>query len=728
MLDTLVTQEGTMTGFAPVTIRNKNLGRVMRMLARQYTRPKDAVIRELLANGLDSHRKAGQTRPVLTSLPTQNRNLLTICDYGTGLDLEQMLGTFCEFAETTKEEDQEAIGFFGIGSKSPLAVADQFTVKSVKDGHAYQVLFIVQNGSPERKVVDLGPTDEPNGVMVIVPTRPEELTQWENAARRVLYWQDADSFELAHPLKGLDNFADNLVEEFSTPNVKRMSTGRPTMVRMGGIGYDIQHGMLPNMDCASGLMIQASPKTFELTPAREAIEDTAENRRKLAEAITRWNKVVEIEMEQRFAQATTLAELYVILNQAPEYLHYSNDVLERYKQRMEEILPRSTAGTHLHRGLIVPSRSNPEQVSAQSTCYLIQERRVHHRDGLYGYKHENYVSCVPDTKFFGDEFVEILLGKKPEGLVFHHNLFLDRPGAQLTPSEDKILRDWMRLVLARRENSDHTEYRVVVWDTSSPAHRATFDAESRVEQWLDIEQLRAEVKAAHGKEPKSDKPAELRIFTRIERDEQRTRASSIEEIRELAQSRLPVLLTRQQMEELVSSWHRGSSSSTDWGEAFYIVKGSRTTDSVSKLLGGIEIVDVEQAQKILKARRAQKDHECARRQIEQATKVFDELDETQKAAAVDGQAMTGQHRVNLRRVLQNDADEKVRVRLEPMLRAAQSPKEHRDAVKVLSAHGQLPTSGIALVQDSMPLCWELLKKACPSPELLTAVLNLDRRG
>lgn len=726
MLDTLVTQEGTMTGFSPVTIRNKNLGRVMQMLARQYTRPKDAVIRELLANGIDSHRKAGQSRPVLITLPTQNRSFLTIRDYGTGLDLSQMLETFCEFAETTKENDPEAIGFFGIGSKSPLAVADQFTVKAIKDGRAHQVLFVVQNGSPEHKVLDLGPTDEPNGVSVTVPTRPEELRQWKQAARSVLYWQDADSFELARPLEDLHNVAEEIIDEFSTANVRRLSVSHLTMVRMGGIGYEIPHSMIAHPHHRHGLVIQASPKTFELTPAREAIEDTAENRRKLKEVLERWDTIIEKELVHYFAQASTLAELYAISIQTPSFLRESTNVQKWYEQRMEEILPNSSSKQAVSSsGRRHTLHHIEKKVIAHNATYTIQQRRTRRKTG-HGYEHEDYVTCDAQKGFTGTEFVELVLGKKSEKIHRVQNLFLDRPGGQLDAKEDKVLRDWMRLVLAKKEGE--RDHQVVVWDTSNPIHQATFNAKKNVSRWLDIEQMRQEVKTVRQQQPAVEKDPTLRVFTYINEHRQETATLHPDKAIEHLRDQLPVLITRKELERMIFSWRHQPEDRQLWSNAMLIAKGSRKAEQVSKMLGGIEVVESDQAPRVLKERQKQKLHEENRRQIKHAEAVFNALSVSEQEAALDGFAMTNGHRENLRQVLREELPKSIREALEPMIAAAQSPRNHREAAKTLSRSGSASVPDIPGPQDSMPLTWELLKKTNPSPELLAGVISLDHRG
>ena len=68
-------------------------------------------------------------------LPSLVEPFLSIRDFGTGLDDQQMVDVFIAFGNSTKTHSNDFIGGKGIGAKSPLAYGDMFTVFSYQNGY-----------------------------------------------------------------------------------------------------------------------------------------------------------------------------------------------------------------------------------------------------------------------------------------------------------------------------------------------------------------------------------------------------------------------------------------------------------------------------------------------------------------------------------------------------------------------------------------------------------------
>jgi len=85
-----------------------------------------APIRELIANAYDASKEN-----MLVTLPTALMPIFSVRDYGPGLSHEDALVLYTTYFESTKNNDNNSIGGFGLGSKSPFAYVDQFTVDSV---------------------------------------------------------------------------------------------------------------------------------------------------------------------------------------------------------------------------------------------------------------------------------------------------------------------------------------------------------------------------------------------------------------------------------------------------------------------------------------------------------------------------------------------------------------------------------------------------------------------
>lgn len=151
-------------------------GVLLNQLIKQYTDPYIAAFREYTSNARDSHQKSGQTLPVEVTLPNEMASFLTIEDFGTGLDREQMKG-FGQFGQSDKRDSNEYTGGFGLGSKSGLAMASSFTVTAVKDGKR-NTAIVTRNadGAPEMQFPfpEQDATGERNGVKITIPTNENE--------------------------------------------------------------------------------------------------------------------------------------------------------------------------------------------------------------------------------------------------------------------------------------------------------------------------------------------------------------------------------------------------------------------------------------------------------------------------------------------------------------------------------------------------------------------------
>lgn len=145
---------------------------LMGVLSEQYADPIMAIVREYITNALDSHREAGQTRPVKVTLPTMFKPVYTVQDFGIGMNLEDIQRTYSKYGASTKRGSNDYNGTLGIGSKSAFAYTDQFTVIGVKDGIRTTAIVARNSGltsKPVMQIVSETATDEPNGVTIQIP-------------------------------------------------------------------------------------------------------------------------------------------------------------------------------------------------------------------------------------------------------------------------------------------------------------------------------------------------------------------------------------------------------------------------------------------------------------------------------------------------------------------------------------------------------------------------------
>ena len=155
--------------------------------AQIYTDPILAIIRELSANAMDSHTAAGHQEPFVMKLPNRMDTTFYIRDHGTGLPPEALRDLYLTYGESNKNETNALIGGLGLGSKTPFAYTDQFTVKSYYEGFltTFQI-FKDDHGIP--KVIQLQQleTDEVNGLQIELPIKDTDVSSFNNTASTAL--------------------------------------------------------------------------------------------------------------------------------------------------------------------------------------------------------------------------------------------------------------------------------------------------------------------------------------------------------------------------------------------------------------------------------------------------------------------------------------------------------------------------------------------------------------
>lgn len=187
------TVESTTTEGIDYTI-DASQGALLYNILSQYSDPVSSIVRELTTNALDSHIEAGvdkniTVRIIEASSITGIENAFEVEDYGVGLSPERIKTVYSRFLASTKRDGNEQHGCFGLGSKSPFAYADMFTVTTRYDGTEY--VYVLHKGStiPRIDLMDSYPTDQGNGTKITITAKNNsgvELVKFKSAIKTQL--------------------------------------------------------------------------------------------------------------------------------------------------------------------------------------------------------------------------------------------------------------------------------------------------------------------------------------------------------------------------------------------------------------------------------------------------------------------------------------------------------------------------------------------------------------
>ncbi len=216
-----------------------------------YSNKIRAIVRELSCNAVDSHVAAGKKGvPFDLHLPNALEPWFAVRDYGTGLNHEQVINIYTTYFESTKTASNDFIGALGLGSKSPFAYTDNFTVTAIKDNRkGIYTAFINENGIPSIALMMEEQTDDPTGVEVKFSVNDRwDFESFKQEARNIFRY-----FNLK-PIVNDSSFVFETVtyeSENIIPGVHTVKNSRygESFAVMGNIAYPIH---IPNSDQSLG--------------------------------------------------------------------------------------------------------------------------------------------------------------------------------------------------------------------------------------------------------------------------------------------------------------------------------------------------------------------------------------------------------------------------------------------------------------------------------------------
>jgi len=153
-----------------------------------YSNKIKATIRELSTNAYDSHVDSEQPeRPFLVQLPNHLQPTFAVEDFGTGMEEEKVLNLYSTYFDSDKIESNTVVGALGLGSKSPFAYTDTFTVVSKHKGtKSVYTCFLNEEEVPSILKIGSEPTREENGLRVEFAVQEKDFNRFADEAKKVL--------------------------------------------------------------------------------------------------------------------------------------------------------------------------------------------------------------------------------------------------------------------------------------------------------------------------------------------------------------------------------------------------------------------------------------------------------------------------------------------------------------------------------------------------------------
>jgi hypothetical protein len=238
-----------------------------------------AVIRELSTNAYDAHIEVGKgDEPFLVHLPNRFEPNFYIRDYGTGLSHEDCMNLYTTYFGSTKTDSNDAIGCLGLGSKSPFAYTDSFTVTSYFNGEK-RVYNSFKNEHDEPVFVLLSEeaSDEVNGIEVMLSVAEYDVEEFKDKAQEI--------YQYFKVIPKFDDDTEIVVPEYllkgsiwglqAKDNKRSYHQSFEAGAIMGQVRYPIDVDQIEDSNVRSllnsGVEIHFDIGDLDITPSRESL-------------------------------------------------------------------------------------------------------------------------------------------------------------------------------------------------------------------------------------------------------------------------------------------------------------------------------------------------------------------------------------------------------------------------------------------------------------------------
>lgn len=312
---------------------------LMSILSGLYENPTDAMVREYLTNMYDACLpilKAGGSvlNPILR-LPSKLNPKLEFQDFGIGMDFDTVWKVYAEYGNSTKSDTNDAVGGFGLGSKTAFCYNDgaPWNIVATKDGVTNRFMaFIGENGAPTMTHIMSSETNEPNGVTVSIPIRMSDVESVLLAAKKYIPF-----FPIPLTVENLDEVPEPiqyLVKGKTWGIIKATKdhySNRSLTVVMGNVPYDVDIRSMFNLGwyaddskqeltfgMNNDMVIEVPIGSVDVTPSRDSLKVTdrtkATIRSMLKDALSELPSIVDAMIDGATTKWEKIELRYELLN------------------------------------------------------------------------------------------------------------------------------------------------------------------------------------------------------------------------------------------------------------------------------------------------------------------------------------------------------------------------------------------------------------------------------
>jgi hypothetical protein len=165
-----------------MTIDPRAMAHILDRLTDLYPKPLMSSIRELISNALDATviMPADQQQAIEITRPSPFSLIFAVEDFGIGMSLEDVRNIYSLYGASTKRENFEQVGAFGLGAKAPLAYCSEFTGITTQNGITTEFTVTKNQKGNFVNILSTVETNRPSGTKIIMPIRESDVHEANN--------------------------------------------------------------------------------------------------------------------------------------------------------------------------------------------------------------------------------------------------------------------------------------------------------------------------------------------------------------------------------------------------------------------------------------------------------------------------------------------------------------------------------------------------------------------
>tara|TARA_R110000751_G_scaffold49529_5_gene110203 strand:- start:9401 stop:11845 length:2445 start_codon:yes stop_codon:yes gene_type:complete len=323
-------------------IGEDSMGIIIDSLINLYSDPIGSIVREVTSNCYDAHRekdlKVAGTIPMTNEddpkwfhpqtkkpqIEFQGENVLLgvgnaflFRDFGVGLSKKRVEEIYTLFGNSTKRSDNNQIGGFGIGAKSPFSYTDTFYIISKHNGKTFNYMLYRGNDAFHMDLLKEGVTTELNSTEVIIPLDKEEsYRDIKNFAKAInnqlMYFEDLEFINVSEgggreiKKAHIDYEDDELIIDLSQQHSYEL---KELHLIVGRVRYPLNVSMFENSlwmnnDVPCGIKFEVGE--LDLVPSREAIRYTDKTKNAILKKVSKIKSLLKMECEAELADTRNM--------------------------------------------------------------------------------------------------------------------------------------------------------------------------------------------------------------------------------------------------------------------------------------------------------------------------------------------------------------------------------------------------------------------------------------